>query len=135
MFSDVRLRKNKTDLSSPHATLRKHRAAVLATAVDAAPVCLFVADREMRYRAVNAYACELLGYSEQELLGMRVSDIATYDEAPREYAAMMKTAYLRGVSTLRCKDGEELVLSYIAGELELEGETLYVSIGYAEFVD
>ena len=110
------------------------RAAVLATAVDAAPVCVFVADGDMRYRAVNAYACELLGYSEEELLGMRVPDVATYDEAPREYKAMMESAYLQGMSRLRSKDGEELALSYVAGELELDGETLYVSIGYAEFV-
>ena len=111
------------------------RAAILATAVDAAPVCMFVADREMRYRAVNAYACELLGYSEEELLEMRVPDVATYDEAPREYQAMMESAYLQGVSRLRSKDGEELLLSYVAGELELGGETLYVSVGYAEFVE
>ena len=110
------------------------RAAVLAAAVDAAPACVFVADREMRYRVVNAYACELLGYSEEELLALRVSDIATYEEAPREYQTMMETAYLEGVSRLRCKDGEELLLSYVAGELELDGETLYVSVGYAEFV-
>jgi len=96
---------------------------------------MFVADREMRYHAVNAYACELLGYSEEELLGMRVSDIATQAEAPREYAAMIETGYLQGVSRLRSKDGEELVLSYVAGVLELDGETLYVSVGYAEFVD
>lgn len=98
-------------------------------------MCVFVADREMRYRAVNAYACELLGYSEEELLAMRVPDVATYEEAPREYETMMETAYLQGVSRLRSKDGEELLLSYVAGELELDGETLYVSIGYAEFVD
>jgi PAS domain S-box-containing protein len=114
---------------------RELRAAILATAVDAAPVCVFVADHEMRYRAVNAYACELLGYSEEELLGMRVPDVASYEEAPREYEAMMESAYLQGVSRLRSKDGEELLLSYVAGELELDGETLYVSIGYAEFVD
>jgi PAS domain S-box-containing protein len=96
---------------------------------------VFVADREMRYRAVNAYACELLGYSEEELRGMRVPDIATQAESPREYTTMMETGYLQGVSKLRSKDGEELVLSYVAGELELDGETLYVSVGYAEFVD
>jgi len=98
-------------------------------------VLVFVADREMRYRAVNAYACELLGYSEEELLGMRVPDVASYEDAPREYEAMMESAYLQGVSRLRSKEGEELLLSYVAGELELDGETLYVSIGYAEFVD
>ncbi len=89
----------------------------------------------MRYRAVNAYACELLGYSEEELLDMRVTDVATYDEAPQEYSALVESAYLRGLSRLRSKDGEELLLNYVAGELEVDGETLYVSVGQAEFLD
>ena len=110
------------------------RDALLAAAIDSAPVCVFVADRDMRYRAVNEYACELLGYTEQELLEMRVSDVAAYDDAPREYSALMETAYLQGVSRLRCKDGEELLLSYVAGELEVDGDLVYVSVGYAEFV-
>jgi PAS domain S-box-containing protein len=110
------------------------RTIVLAAALDAAPVCVFVADGEMRYRAVNGYACELLGYTEEELLGLRVTDVATYEEAPREYSALVEAAYLRGISRLRSKDGEELLLNYVAGEFELDGETLYVSVGTAEFV-
>jgi PAS domain S-box-containing protein len=110
------------------------RAAVLAAAIDGAPVCVFVADGEMRYRAVNAYACELLGYTEEELLSLRVPDVATYGEAPREFTTLIETAYLQGSSRLRAKDGEELLLNYVAGELEVDGETLYVSVGYAEFV-
>jgi len=110
------------------------RAAVLAAAIDGAPVCVFVADGGMRYRAVNAYACELLGYTEEELLSMRVPDIATYAEAPREFTALVETAYLQGASPVRAKDGEELLLNYVAGELDVDGETLYVSVGYAEFV-
>jgi PAS domain S-box-containing protein len=109
------------------------RSTVLTAALDAAPVCVFVADREMRYVAVNAYACELLGYGETELLEMRIPEIATYAEAPEEYSALMAHAYLRGVSRLRCKDGEELTLTYVAGEIEVEGELLYVSVGQAEF--
>jgi PAS domain S-box-containing protein len=110
------------------------RNVILAAALDAAPVCVFVADAQMRYRAVNAYACELLGYGEEELLRMRVSDVAAYEEAPEEYSALLESAYLRGISRLRCKDGEELLLNYVAGEFELEGETLYVSVGQAEFI-
>jgi PAS domain S-box-containing protein len=113
----------------------RSRNALLSAAIDAAPVCVFVADGEMRYRAVNAYACELLGYSEEELLDMRVTDVATYDEAPQEYSALVESAYLRGLSRLRSKDGEELLLNYVAGELEVDGETLYVSVGQAEFLD
>jgi two-component system sensor histidine kinase/response regulator len=111
----------------------RDRNAVLATAIDQAPVCVFVADREMRYVAVNAYACELLGYTEEELLDMRVTDIATQAEAPGQYSTLMATAYLCGVSRVRCKDGEELALSYVAGEVEIDGETAYVSVGQVEF--
>lgn len=110
------------------------RNGLLTAALDAAPVCVFVADAEMRYRAVNAYACELLGYSEEELLAMRVTDVATYEEAPEEYTALVETAYLRGVSRLRSKDGEELLLTYVAGELDHDGETLYVSVGQVQFL-
>jgi hypothetical protein len=42
-------------------------------------------------------------------------------------------AYLRGRRRLRCKDGEELSLGCVAGEVELDGERLYISIGRAEF--
>jgi two-component system sensor histidine kinase/response regulator len=111
----------------------RDRSAVLAGAIDQAPVCVFVADREMRYVAVNAYACELLGYTEDELLDMCVADVATQAEAPEEYSTLVATAYLRGVSRVRCKDGEELALSYVAGEVEIDGETAYVSVGQIEF--
>ena len=109
------------------------RAAILAAALDDAPVCVFVADREMRYVAVNAYACELLGYTEEELLQLQVFDIAAYDEAPGEYSQMVEHAYMRGRSRLRAKDGEEVVLDYVAGEVEIDGRQLYVSVGRAEF--
>ena len=109
------------------------RVTVLATAIDNAPVCVFVADAEMRYVAVNAYACELLGYTEEELLTMHVPDIASYAEAPQEYATMRETAYLRGVSRIHCKDGEVVSLHYVAGEVQVDGELLYISVGQPDF--
>jgi PAS domain S-box-containing protein len=109
------------------------RSAFLAAAMDGAPVCVFVADAEMRYVAVNAYACELLGYEEEELLQMRITDVATYAEAPHEYRSMMNSAYLQGASRIRCKDGEELTLRYVAGEVEVKGERFFVSVGEPEF--
>jgi PAS domain S-box-containing protein len=111
------------------------RLTLLGQAVEGAPVCVLVADAEMRYVAVNAYACELLGYTEAELLTMRVTDIATYDEAPKEYSSMVSTAYLRGTSRIRCKDGEEVVLRYVAGEVTVGGAPLYVSVGSPLFPD
>lgn len=112
----------------------RDRRAIVAAAVDAAPVCVFVADADMRYLAVNAYACELLGYGEEELLQMRVPDIAAYEEAPQEYSELVESAYRRGVSRLRCRDGEQLLLDYVAGELEIDGQPVFVSVGTATFV-
>jgi hypothetical protein len=45
---------------------------------------------------------------------------------------MMERAYLRGRSRLRCRDGEQVWLSYVAGEVHLDGRRLYVSIGRVE---
>ena len=112
-----------------------NRGAVLAAAIDDAPVCVFVADQDMRYVAVNRYACELLGYDEEELLQLTVSDIATYDQAPEEYSQMVKQAYMQGRSRLRCKDGEHFWLHYAAGQVDVDGQRLYVSVGRAEFDD
>ena len=109
------------------------RAAVLGAVIDDAPVCVFVADADMRYVAVNRYACELLGYSEEELLQLSVSDLAAYDDAPAEYTQMVEQAYMQGRSRLRCKDGEQVWIEYVAGEVEMDGRTLYVSVGRAEF--
>jgi PAS domain S-box-containing protein len=85
-------------MAAPDANI--DRLVALGAAIDAAPMCLFVADAEMRYIAVNAYACELRGYAEEELLRMRVSDIAAYDEAPQEYDTMIVSAYLSGTSRI-----------------------------------
>ena len=112
---------------------RTDRERVLGAAIDDAPTCVFVADADMRYVAVNRYACELLGYAEDELLEMHVSDVAKYEEAPAEYGEMIDSAYRRGVSRIVCKDGEELLLHYVAGPFEADGETLYVSIGHVDF--
>ena len=46
---------------------------LLGEAVEHAPVAILVADDEMRYVAANATACELLGYTREELLQLRVT--------------------------------------------------------------
>ena len=112
---------------------RVDRERILGAAIDDAPTCVFVANTDMRYVAANKYACELLGYSEHELLEMHVPDIATSEEASAEYAQMIDSAYRRGVSRIRCKDGEELLLHYVAGSFTVDGEMLFVSIGQVEF--
>ena len=60
------------------------------------PCCVFVADENRRYVAVNDYACRLLGYTREELLELTVDQIARYGEAPGEYAEMVARRRPRG---------------------------------------
>ena len=87
---------------------------LLGDAVEHAPVAILVADDEMRYVAANQYACELLGYTREELLSKRVTDIARYPEAPEEFGQMVAKGELNGVTTVVRRDGAELKLRYRA---------------------
>jgi PAS domain S-box-containing protein len=105
---------------------------LLGDAVENAPVAILVADDEMRYVAANQYACELLGYTREELLEKRVTDIARYPEAPEEFKTMMASGGLNGVSTVVRGDGGELKLRYRAKETTMAGLLYYISVSWPE---
>jgi PAS domain S-box-containing protein len=105
---------------------------LLGDAIEHGPVAILVADEEMRYVAVNAFACELLGYSREELLGLRVTDVARYPEAPGEFDRMVAAGKLEGSTTLVRKDGSDLTMRYRASETRIAGLEYYVSIGWPE---
>jgi PAS domain-containing protein len=50
------------------------QASLLGEAIDRGPVLVLVADEDGNYVAVNEYACELLGYTREELLAQRAPD-------------------------------------------------------------
>jgi PAS domain S-box-containing protein len=101
---------------------------LLGDAVEHAPVAILVADEEMRYVVANQYACELLGYTREQLLEKRVTDIARYPEAPEEFRQMMASGELNGVTTVVRADGSELKLRYRAKETTLAGLLYYVAV-------
>jgi PAS domain S-box-containing protein len=105
---------------------------LLGDAVEHAPVAILVADDEMRYVAVNQYACELLGYTREELLEKRITDVARYPEAPEEFREMMASGALNGVTTVVRRDGTELKLRYRAKETTMAGLLYYVSVSWPE---
>jgi PAS domain S-box-containing protein len=105
---------------------------LLGDAVEHAPVAILVADDEMRYVAANQYACELLGYTREELLEKRITDIARNPEAPAEFREMMASGGLNGVSTVVRGDGTELKLRYRAKETTMAGLLYYVSVSWPE---
>jgi PAS domain S-box-containing protein len=101
---------------------------LLGEAVEHAPVAILVADEEMRYVAANATACELLGYTREELLRLRVPDVASYPEAEGEFEAMIAAGELMGRTTVRCKDGTKRTLRHRSSETTIAGLTYYVAV-------
>jgi PAS domain S-box-containing protein len=105
------------------------QASLLGEALDNGPALVFVADEDMRYVAVNARACDELGYSRGELLDLRVTDVCRTAEAATEYRSMMRDGS-QGESTLTRKDGSTVTIRYLAGETVTAGMQLYISVGF-----
>ena len=75
--------------------------ALLGEAVDGGPALVFVADEDMRYIAVNEFACRTLGYTRDELLELRVSKVAREAAAPAQYDELLRRVRLSGDEDLR----------------------------------
>ena len=101
---------------------------LVGEALDNGPVAVFVADDDGKYLAVNAYACELLGYDREELLALRVTDVAVNPSAAADFEAMQRQGTHTGRATLRSKDGQELSMHYRAGQTTVGGMPLYIGV-------
>ena len=96
-----------------HDTLKKSEAK-LRQYLDSAPDSIFIVDEEGRYREVNPAASSLLGYSEQDLLSMTISDILPPESAMeglRSFIETKETGRSSIETTLRRKDGEKLAVA------------------------
>lgn len=100
---------------------------LVGEAIDLGPVAVFVADDNMRYLAVNQYACDLLGYERAELLTLSVLDVAVHSEAGEEFEEMLASGFRAGNARLRHKDGSEVEIAYRAAETVVGLMRLYVS--------
>jgi PAS domain S-box-containing protein len=105
---------------------------LLGDAVEHAPVAILVADDEMRFAAANQYACELLGYTREELLEKRVTDIARHPGAPDAFRQMVENGELSGSTTVVRKDGTELRMRHRSSETRIAGLVYYVSVSWPE---
>jgi PAS domain S-box-containing protein len=104
---------------------------LLGEAIENGPTAVFVADEHGKYVAVNQAACSLLGYGREELLGLRVADIARYSEAGEEWSEMRQAGTRVGTSSLTRKDGTIVEFSYVAGATTVAGMPVFVSVGAA----
>jgi PAS domain S-box-containing protein len=104
--------------------------ALVGEAVDAGPALIFVADEEMKYLAANRCACETLGYTRDELLQLRVTDVARESSSPTEYDEMLARGRRDGLALLTRKDGSSVPFSYRATRTTVAGLRLWVSVGF-----
>ena len=118
------------DAHIPTAAEPLIQASLLGEAVDPGPVAIFVADEQMRYVAVNAYAAELLGYTRAELLELRVTDVARTPEATEQFDEVVAHRQRDGIALLTRKNGSVFQLGYRARETTVAGMPLYVSVGW-----
>jgi PAS domain S-box-containing protein len=107
------------------------QASLLGEAIEHAPVAVFVADELGNYVAVNQAACLLLGYERDELLKLRVVDVARYTAAAVEWNEMRRSGTRVGTSLLTRKDGSLVDFSYAAGATTVAGMPVFVSVGAA----
>ena len=104
---------------------------LIGEAVEHAPVAILVVDEEGRYVAANEHACELLGYTREELLGLSTADLRRDDE-PTELAEVQAHGRHDGITELTRKDGVTLRLRYRASETRIAGLLYYVSVSWPE---
>jgi PAS domain S-box-containing protein/putative nucleotidyltransferase with HDIG domain len=87
---------------------------------DLATEAIFVADRTRRYVDVNAYACEMLGYSRDELLAMSMGDLSAPDDVaaqPIRWNVLNSGGGVFSERRFMCKDGSVLVVEVSSREL------------------
>jgi PAS domain S-box-containing protein len=101
-------------------------------ALDASQALIFLADEKMQYAAVNETACKRLGYSREEILALRVTDVAVGPDALDEYTQMVKAGLRSGKTHIKTKDGRRLAFSYRASEVRVAHLPYYLSIGYID---
>jgi len=105
--------------------------ALLGEALDTGPALVFIADEDMNYIAVNESACRELGYAREELLKLRVTEIAREAVAPSQYDEMLARGFRHGTATLTRKDGTTVAFVYRATQTTVAGLPVFVSVGFA----
>ena len=102
---------------------------LIGEALEGAAVAIVVFDDDLRYVAVNPYACELLGYTRDELLGLRLDTLAS-PAAIEDYAEVVSGSRSEGVREVARKDGSRISIRYRASETRVAGMKYYVGVAW-----
>ena len=90
------------------------------TYVESSPIAIFVANAQANYVYVNAAACRLLGYSEEELLRMSIPEVVYNFEANlplKTFEEAKKTGHSYIEVALRSKEGQPVYVAINAIKL------------------
>jgi PAS domain S-box-containing protein len=87
-----------------------------------------IAIDEGRYVAANAYACELVGYAREELIGRRVGELRPNADLQRHITEVAERSRTAGDLTLLHKDGHEVEVSYRIVPTTLAGLDLFIGL-------
>lgn len=105
-----------SDTARDGSTFAHIQNVLVGEAVTQAGFVVLVADENMRYLAASEAACDLLGYTREEILDLRVSDVVEETDAAERYRAMTADGGQRGEITLVCKNGDRIAALYEAHE-------------------
>jgi PAS domain S-box-containing protein len=106
------------------------QASLVGEAIDHGPVLVFVADDDLSYVAVNQRACDVLGYTREELLSLKVTDVSPFPETPGADAGFLASPKLAGTARIKRKDGTDVAVEFMAAQTTVAGMSLYVSVGF-----
>ncbi len=94
-----------------------------------APIGIFEVDENGEYVDVNPFACEMVGYSRDELLDMSVADLAPEEDDPEEipsFAEVRETGEMRTESVILHKEGDQIDVLLEAVALDDDQFVAYV---------
>ena len=98
---------------------------------DSAGDAIFIHDEEARMLAVNLRACEMLGYTNAELMSMSIGEIDSSEEArqaPDRIAWLMEQGHLAFKTTHQHKDGSLVPIEVNARKIIWQGQPAMMSI-------
>ena len=83
---------------------------------------------EGHYVAANEYACRLLGYERDELIGRRVGELHPMSELPSQFVEIVDGKRSGGSVTITTKAGKPLELCYRAVRTSLAGMQILLGL-------
>lgn len=105
--------------ANPVTAIPEVQSTLLGELLEHAEIAAIATDHEGRYLAVNRYACELVGYARDELLGRRVGELNPGTELPAHLEQVLAGERNEGELVVRRKDGGDLCLHYRAAKTKL----------------